>query len=104
MRAELPADPVVLAVIARAAPERTVLAVDEDGVDRARAALLELEPVAHARELLALEGGCRAIDREAAGEGFVPAEGVAHLVARDVGGLRRLLHGHPELDHIEEEL
>jgi len=34
----------------------------------------------------------------------VVGEGIAHLVAGDVGGLGRLLHRHAELDDVEEEL
>ena len=38
------------------------------------------------------------------GSRLVLAERAAHLVAGDVGRLRRLLHVHPELDDVQEEL
>jgi hypothetical protein len=49
--APLPGDPVVLAVVARAAPEGAVGAVEEDGVEGARVDLHPLELVAHSLEL-----------------------------------------------------
>ena len=53
---KLPPDPVVLAVVARPAPERAVRAVDQDGVDRARGAVLERHRVAHAAQFAAHPG------------------------------------------------
>ena len=50
------------------------------------------------------QGGVALFTRQAAGEGLVVAEGVAHLVAGDVGGLGGLLDGHAEFDDVEEEL
>ena len=38
------------------------------------------------------------------GPRLVRAERAAHLVAVDVGRLGRFLHGHAELDDVEEEL
>src|SRR5216684_2400957 len=49
----LPPDPIVLPVIARSAPERTVRAIDQDGVDRAGGALLERHRVAHPAQFAA---------------------------------------------------
>src|SRR5205807_5604902 len=46
-----PPDAVILAVIARAAPERPVLAIDEDRIEGSRGALLEFERVAHFTQL-----------------------------------------------------
>ena len=65
----LPADAVVLAVIARAAPERAVLRVDQDRVDRAGRAGFELrlvaapdqflrDPLRHRRQLSTMRPGC----------------------------------------------
>ena len=64
----------------------------------------EVQPVAHPRELVADPGGHLLVQGELAGERLVVGEGVAHLVARDVGGLAGLLHVHPELHHVQEEL
>ena len=45
---ELPGDSVILAVVARAAPEASVLPVEEDGVDGTGGASVEVELVTHA--------------------------------------------------------
>src|SRR5581483_12035179 len=63
----LPADPVVLAVIARAAPHRPVCAIDLDSIDGAGAALLEIELVTHLGELLPNPGRRRRIHGEPSG-------------------------------------
>src|SRR5437868_5212408 len=52
-----PGDAVVVAVVARAAPEAAVLAIEEDRVDRPGGALADLERVAHLRQLVADPGG-----------------------------------------------
>src|SRR5580658_4335631 len=103
-RAALPAAAVILAEITRRAPQRTVLAVHENGGDGAGGSLVVLERIAHAGQLLAHPGWGLAVEGEPPGERLMLAERVAHLVARDVGSLRRLLHRHAELDHVEEEL
>ena len=46
----------------------------------------------------------RFVQRDAPGLGLVFVERTAHLVAVEVRGLDRLLHGHAELDDVEEEL
>src|SRR5437763_796179 len=43
-------------MVRRPAPERAVLPVEEDGVDGARGALLELEPVTHVAQVAAHPG------------------------------------------------
>src|SRR5205085_11393186 len=100
----LPRDAVVFAVIARPAPERAVALVEHDGVDRPRSSLLESLFVAHPPQLRAHPGRHRVGEEDAARPYLVLAEGAAHLEAVDVRGLGRLLHGHAELDHVEEEL
>src|SRR5262249_40780364 len=100
----LPRDAVVLAVVARPAPGRSVLAVEVDRIDGAGGEPLVVELVAHARELLAHPWRHRLGEREPAGLRNVVAERVAHLVARDVRRLARLLHVHAELHDVEEEL
>src|SRR5882757_81672 len=48
---ELPGDAVVFTEIARSAPERTLRAIDEHGVDRSRRLVPGFDVVAHALEL-----------------------------------------------------
>src|ERR1041385_7630453 len=78
--ARSPRDPVVLAVVARPAPDGAVLPVEQDRVDRPRGALLELEGVPHPAELGAdpLRHGVG--DEHPAGPGLVLPERGAHLV------------------------
>src|SRR5688572_190981 len=103
-RGPSPGDPVVLAVITRSAPERPVLPVKEDRVDRAGGAVVELEPVAHCAQLVPDPRRRVLAQREPAGLGLVIAERVAHLIAGDVGRFDRLLHVHAELHDVQEEL
>src|SRR5262249_26325349 len=100
----LPGDAVVVAVVARAAPQRAVRLVEEDRVDRPGGARLDLEAVAHLAQLGAHPGRQLLVDQHLARPRVVRAERAAHLVAVDVGRLARLLDVHPELDDVEEEL
>src|ERR1041384_2493035 len=100
----LPRDAVVVAVVARAAPQRAVRLVEEDRGDRPRGARLDLEAVAHLGQLAADPGRQLLVDQHLAWPRVVRAERAAHLVAVDVGRLARLLDVHPELDDVEEEL
>src|SRR2546422_151679 len=99
-----PRYPVLPPSVRDPAPERAVLPVEEDGIDGTRGALLELEPVAHLAQVAAHPGRRVGPQGEPAGFRLVVTERVPHLVARDVRRLDRLLHGHPELDHVEKAL
>jgi len=57
-----------------------------------------------ASSALRTSAGVDSFSSKPAGLRFVPAERAVHLVAVEVGGLGRLLHRHPELDHVQEEL
>src|SRR5687767_4530251 len=99
-----PSYAVVLAVVARAAPHGAVRAVEHDGGDGAGGALLEGQLVAHAAQLRTHPRGHRLGEQDAARPRLVRAEGAAHLEAVDDRSLDGLLHGHAELDDVEEEL
>jgi hypothetical protein len=73
-RAHSPTNAIILAVVARAAPHRSVRVVEFDRVDRTRTSFFEVEFVAHAYELLAHPGRRRGVHREAAGYGLVGSE------------------------------
>src|SRR6266498_4059563 len=80
----LPCDAVVLPVVGGAAPKGAVLPVEENGVDGARRAVLEVEPVSHLAQVTAHPGRRVGPQSEPAGLRLVVAERVPHLVARDV--------------------
>src|SRR5262249_10752505 len=100
----LPPDPVVLAVIGRAAPHRAVLAVEQDGIDWTGGLLNHFQLVTHLHELRSDVRRKRRMNHHRARPRLVGAEGAAHLVAVDVRGFRRLLRSHAELDDVQEEL
>src|SRR5690554_644894 len=80
-RAPLPGDSVVLAVVARAAPERAVLVIEHDRVDRARRPFPDLDLVPHRRELGSDPRRQVAADDEPARLARLGAERAVHLVA-----------------------
>src|SRR2546430_8500330 len=100
----LPTDSVVFAVIARAAPQRAVRAIDHDGVDRSGRAVLEYFRVAHAAQLAADPRGRLAVEQDASGLDLMISERAPHLEAVDIRRLGRFLHRHPELNDIQKEL
>src|SRR5712691_3753198 len=102
--AKSPTDPVILAVIARAAPQRLVRSIDHDGVDRPGRAILEYFRVAYAPQLAADPRRCLAVEQDPAGLDLVIAERAAHLEAVEIRRLGRLLHCHSEFHDVEEEL
>ena len=81
-----------------------VLAVKPDGRGRVVGALDHFDLVAHARQLGAGEGRHQGRHLQPPWSGLVGTEGALHMVADDVMGLRRLLHVHVELDHVEKKL
>src|SRR5690606_12745058 len=95
---------VVFAVIARAAPERSLRGIDQDRVDRTGGPFPDLYAIAHRRELRAHPSGRVGADDQTARLRRLRAEGAVHLIAVDVGRFRRLLRVHPELDDVQEEL
>src|SRR5947208_14793083 len=99
-----PADAVVLAVVARAAPQRSVGAVEHDGVDRPRRPLLEDLGVTHLAQLAADPRRRLCVQQDAAGSEFVVPERAPHLERVEVRRLRRFLRRHPELYDVEKEL
>src|ERR1051326_6956529 len=74
-----PADAVVLAVVARAAPERPVRAVEHDGVDRPRGPLLEDLRVPHLAQFAAHPRRRLRVEQDLAGRVFVAPERAPHL-------------------------
>src|ERR1041385_4966620 len=100
----LPADAVALAVVARAAPQRPVLPIDHDGVDRPRRPLLEDLRVTHPAQLAADPRRRHRIEQDLAGDDVVLPERAPNLVRVEVRRLRRLLRRHPELYDVEKEL
>src|SRR5690606_27724943 len=90
--ASLPGDAVVLAEVARTAPERAVHGVEHDRVDRAGGLLGRLDAIAHSVELRHDPHGRVGAHEQAPGIGRVEAERLVHLVAVDVRGLDGLLH------------
>src|ERR1043165_6038705 len=99
-----PADAVVLAVVARAAPERPVRAVEHDGVDRPRGPLLEDLRVPHLAQFAAHPRRRLRVEQDLAGRVFVAPERAPHLERVEVRRLGRLLRRHPELYDVEKEL
>ncbi len=99
-----PRNSVIFAVVAGAAPERAVLLIEVDGSDGAGVLFHEIQRVAHPRQFPSHPRRHFVRERHAARLGLVFTERTAHLVAGDVGCLARLLHGHAELDDVEEEL
>src|SRR2546430_8494396 len=94
----LPTDSVVFAVIARAAPQRAVRAIDHDGVDRSGRAVLEHFRVAHPAQFAADPRWRLAVQQNAPGLDLMVSERAPHLEAVDVGRLGRFLDRHSELD------
>src|SRR6266513_4355064 len=99
-----PGDAVVLAVVALAAPQRPVRAVEQDGVDRPRRPLLEDLGVTHLAQLAADPRRRLRVQQDAAGDDLVAPERAPHLEGVEVRRLRRLLRRHPELYDVEKEL
>src|SRR5947207_15421558 len=89
--ARSPRDPIVLAMIGRPAPERAVLPVKEDCVDRPGCPIIEVEPVAHRAQLASGPGRCVLPQRQATRLRLLLAAPSAHLVAGDVRRLDPLL-------------
>src|SRR2546426_15868 len=99
-----PRDPVILAVVAGATPQRSVLLIEVDRGDRAGVLFHKFGPVSHPREFSADPGGNLIRQRDPTRLGLVIAERTAHLVAGDVRRFTRLLHRHVEFDDVQKEL
>src|SRR5258706_7157226 len=87
---QLPGDAVVFTEIARSAPERTLRAIYEHGVDRSRRLVPGFDSIAHALELGAHPRGRVDAHDQPARLRRVIAERVVHLVTVDVRGLGSL--------------
>src|SRR5690606_38061489 len=92
--ASLPGDAVILAEVARAAPERAVHGIEHDRVDRPRGFLAHLDAIAHALELGHDPERRIGPDEQASRARRVKAERLVHLIAVDVRGLGGLLNVH----------
>src|SRR2546423_12742636 len=100
----LPRNSVILSVVRRASPHRAMLAIEHDGVDRARRAIADLQRVPHR-----LQGAPHLQRRHVANEHatrtrLMLSKGRAHLIAVDVRGLDGLFRGHSPFDDVEEKL
>ena len=81
-----------------------MLAIEQDGVDRARRAIADLQRIPHR-----LQGAPHLQRRHVANEHatrtrLMLSKGRAHLVAVDVRGLDGLLRSHSPFDDVEEKL
>src|SRR5258706_16052009 len=100
----LPRDTVIITVIRRTTPHRTMLLIEKDGVDRPRCAFLKGQRIAHFYKRIADILRRRIGEQDTARTRFALAERAAHLETVDIRGLGRTLDIHPELDSVEEEL
>ena len=91
-------------MVACAAPERAVLLIEINRGDRAGVLFHEFQRVAHPRQFPSHPRRHFVRERHPPRFRLVLTERTSHLIACDVGRLARLLHGHTELDDVEEEL
>ena len=100
----LPADAVVVTVVAAATPHAAIIPIEIDGIQWARSPIAEFQFVPHFSQLLASPIRGRVMQEHFANAHFMITKRASHLKAIHISGFNRLLDIHVVLNHIEKKL